>query len=398
MKKFLCVFFATIIFLTSIVCAEEVTVEVGVGTYFTFGTYNGSQIVWRCVDIDDNGVLLLADKALCYKAFDGLGKTGSHLRGELRTTSGSNYWADSNMRSWLNSDAAAGEVVWLCGTAPDTNSVTDNPYDSEAGFLNGFTDEEKSLIKEVTQKSILDQYEYTDMSSYGSEPHIRKTSIEEVVQNYDTTAYGHMVTDKIFLPDVKQIKAVYDNRETLGDTYYIAKNMDGTSCRSWLRTPRATLTNSINVRYIATSGSVENMTANQGKDIGVRPAFYLSETAIIDTGDGTEESPYTVIAPTATSGDIQISRNLPAYTEDTTAWVLTTIRDSGGKIISVSFDEVVLSETAETPVTVTIAGADFIAGNYFDIYAWNTAMEPIIEAEHHMFAYVDGSPALLLAE
>ena len=121
-----------------------------VGDYVQMGTYYGKPILWRCVDIDDNGPLMLSDKILFAKAMDAKGddKSGSHSRGGFRPNNGSNYWPDSNMRSWLNSDAEAGNVQWLCGNPPDKDHVTDgyNAYDQEAGFLTNFTREEIGAI------------------------------------------------------------------------------------------------------------------------------------------------------------------------------------------------------------------------------------------------------------
>lgn len=393
MKKFLCFLLMLPIFANltalSVEPADELTVGVTIGNYFSFGSYNGNAILWRCVDIDDNGVLLLSDKAITNKAFDGNGSSGSHARGAMRNY-GSNYWADSNIRSWLNSDKDAGDVVWLCGNPPSNNNVTENPYDNEAGFLNGFTENEKSLIKQVTQKSILDQYEYSDMSSYGTAPHIRNTDITTIVQNYDT-AYGESVTDKIFLLDVKQLYSVYEN---FGKDYCIARGTNNQECRSWLRTARATLANSCNVRAVTTSGSVENFTSNLG-EVGVRPAFYLDESALINSGSGTASSPYTLVVPSVTNGTIAFSATLPKQDESKTVWVISTVRNRSGVLVSVNMNSVNLSDEQETPVSLSVSNTDFIAGYNFDIFVWDTDLSPIIDASHYKFAYVDAMPTLL---
>ncbi len=48
--------------------------------------YYGKPILWRCVDIDENGPLMLSDKILSVKAMDagGEGEKGSHKE----------YWRD----------------------------------------------------------------------------------------------------------------------------------------------------------------------------------------------------------------------------------------------------------------------------------------------------------------
>lgn len=92
--------------------------DIGVGDYLQMGEYYGKPILRRCIAVDGNGPLMLSDRILCYKCFDAKGSSGvgSHARGgdDSRTDFGSNYWGDSNIRDWLNSDAPAGSVVWSC--------------------------------------------------------------------------------------------------------------------------------------------------------------------------------------------------------------------------------------------------------------------------------------------
>lgn len=87
----------------------SVTTDIKLGDYITLGSYNGEKILWRCVAIDDNGALMLSDKILDTLTYDAKtndnSKTKSHSRNYKRDTYGSNYWKDSNMRSWLNSTA-----------------------------------------------------------------------------------------------------------------------------------------------------------------------------------------------------------------------------------------------------------------------------------------------------
>lgn len=89
------------------------TIEIG--DYIQMGTYGGVPIVWRCVAKDSNGPLMLSDRVLCdYMPYDAKtnknAETGSHRRNSWRDNFGSNHWRDSNIRSWLNSNAEAGKV------------------------------------------------------------------------------------------------------------------------------------------------------------------------------------------------------------------------------------------------------------------------------------------------
>mgnify|MGYP007101889272 CR=1 FL=1 len=50
--------------------AEPVAI---IGEYIQLGTYNGAPIIWRHVDTDENGFLMISDKIITIKAFDGAG-------------------------------------------------------------------------------------------------------------------------------------------------------------------------------------------------------------------------------------------------------------------------------------------------------------------------------------
>lgn len=353
---------------TSVGAAEDSDVgSVAVGDYIQLGTYLGKPVLWRCVSIDENGPLMLSDKILCYKAFDMAGDNteGSHGRGsanselwtasgywstqpyptsDARTKYGSNYWGDSNIRDWLNSDAAEGEISWSCGNPPTalyregTEYETSYGYKDEAGFLNGFTDNEKKAVKTVTQKQLLDHSEYEFNANY----HIYNKNINEILQNYDS-AYSELTTDKMFLLDVKQLHDVYEN---LGDYIYAkdtplaagspsayilsgqwrTENPNGYYYNSegtryyWLRTPLNGYRNFDKFDYWISSpdsdtpvektyyscGSSTRIVGVKNResityevdyytDIGVRPAFYLdTENAEITEGDGSENEPYVI--------------------------------------------------------------------------------------------------------
>ena len=130
------------------------------------GKYYDKPIIWRCVDINENGPLMLSDRILAIKPFDANGNH-KYLDGtpqtddasNNRTSNGSNLWETSSMRSWLNSFASAGNVTWLDGCPPSENYVMAgyNYYSDEKGFLSegNFTSNELNTIKNVTDKMFL---------------------------------------------------------------------------------------------------------------------------------------------------------------------------------------------------------------------------------------------------
>lgn len=273
--------------------------ETGVqlGDYIQLGRYDGEPILWRCVSVDENGPLMLSDKVLCdsipYDAQTSENSTsGSHRRSGYRSKYGSNHWRDSDMRSWLNSDADAGQVEWLCGNPPkDGYIMGGGAYDGKAGFLNGFTVDEAAAIKTVTQRSIVSHPEYTAgyIDAPGDDlPY--NTDIGSVADGYEGAHY-ESITDKVFLLDVKQLRTVHEN---LGG-YYIAQNRSGVSWSYWLRTPVTDCNH--DMRYVSPQGSIGRDAPCKGY-YGVRPAFYLDAAYYaVTSGSGTAADPYVGAAP-----------------------------------------------------------------------------------------------------
>lgn len=273
--------------------------ETGVqlGDYIQLGSYDGEPILWRCVSVDENGPLMLSDRVLCdsmpYDAQTSENSvSGSHRRSSYRSKYGSNHWRDSDMRSWLNSDAEAGQVKWLCGNPPkDGYIMGGGAYDGKAGFLNDFTRDEAAAIKTVTQRSIVSHPEYT--AGYIDAPGTDlpyNTDIGSVADGYEGAHYEN-ITDKVFLLDVKQLHTVYEN---LGG-YYIGQNRNGVSWSYWLRTPVTDCNH--DMRYVSSQGSIGRDAPYKGY-YGVRPAFYLDTAYYAATsGSGTAADPYVGAAP-----------------------------------------------------------------------------------------------------
>ena len=295
--------------------------DIKVGDYVKMGTYNNASILWRCVSIDDNGPLMLADRIIDNLAYDA--KTNdnstskSHSRSYKRDDYGSNYWKDSNMRSWLNSTASAGNVDWLCGNPPKDGYVSGaGAYNEKAGFLNAFSKSEIAAMKTVTQRSLVSHPEYNKgiVNGDANSDLLYYTDISYAAINYDS-AYFETTTEKVFLLDVKQANAVWKNL----NGYYVAYNNDGMAWPYWLRTPVTDCNH--DMRYISSSGQVGRY-APWYSDLGVRPAFYLdSEYFVATSGSGSQSSPYIGSAPNKQEDDYTISE--PA--EDANAdWNVST--------------------------------------------------------------------------
>ena len=281
--------------------------DIKVGDYVKMGTYNNASILWRCVSIDNNGPLMLADKIVDTLAYDAKtndnSNSKSHSRSYKRDEYGSNYWKDSNMRSWLNSTAAEGKVDWLCGNPPKDGYVSGvGAYNEKAGFLNAFSKSEIAAMKTVTQRSLVSHPEYNKgiVDGDANSDLLYYTDISEAVANYDSS-YFETTTEKVFLLDVKQANAVWKNLKG----YYVAYNNDGMAWPYWLRTPVTDCNH--DMRYISSSGQVGRY-APWYSDLGVRPAFYLdSEYFVTTSGSGSQSSPYIGSAPNKQEDDYTIS-------------------------------------------------------------------------------------------
>ena len=276
--------------------AADTEAGVQLGDYIQLGSYENAPILWRCVSVDENGPLMLSDRVLCdYMPYDAQtsanSTSGSHRRSGYRSKYGSNHWRDSDMRSWLNSDAEAGLVKWLCGNPPkDGYIMGGGAYDGKAGFLNGFTRDEAAAIKTVTQRSIVSHPEYT--AGYIDAPGTDlpyNTDIDSVADGYEGAHYEN-ITDKVFLLDVKQLCTVSKN---LGN-YYIAQNRNGVNWSYWLRTPVTDCNH--DMRYVSQQGSIGRDAPCKGY-YGVRPAFYLDAAYSVTSGSGTAAAPYVGAAP-----------------------------------------------------------------------------------------------------
>jgi len=295
--------------------AQQSTINIG--DYLQMGKYYGEPILWRCVDIDENGPLMLADKILTIKPFDTKGNhkyvdgTAAADISGYRTSYGSNLWETSNMRSWLNSTATAGNVTWLDGCPPAKDKLKINSYATEKGFLaeGNFTISEQNIIKSVTQKSLLNSVDVGKLSVGGSAIHIYDDSaVTTAVQNFDNSYYQNVV-DKMFFLDVKQVLKIHQNRTTLGMDYYIGKptqkavenseykNSELSANSYWhflLRTPFTDSNDPIGIRGVHFNGTVISYSASN-EYVGVRPAFYINQSTLnFKAGNGTVETPYEV--------------------------------------------------------------------------------------------------------
>ncbi|MGM9938084.1 MAG: InlB B-repeat-containing protein, partial [Candidatus Ornithomonoglobus sp.] len=333
--------------------AETETAVLKLGDYIQMGTYGGEPVTWRVMafekisETNEDGIpvinstdiayeytegylpLLMTDKIITMKAFDAgydpdatPSETSSHSKmmdGDAVRNSGSNYWGDSNIRCWLNSDAEAGEVEWTCGFAPvqEYMWLEANGYADEAGFLNSFNAAERKAIVSTSQKTLIDSlYDGTMEEEYA--PFDMPTDVYSISKFYELYQYEYN-TDTVFLPDMIQIYNVAQAANFLGGSAYLTSPTDYARQQIpdgsdyaymdyypyWMRTPQeGTGSNTLvimppysDTESDAVSGEITSVFEN-ASDMGVRPACYIDMAALdMTSSSGTEDSPYTVALP-----------------------------------------------------------------------------------------------------
>ena len=294
------------------VTANDTDSKIKIGDYITLGTYYGEKILWRCVDIDENGPLMLSDRVLCLKAFDANGESNYHyVEGsfyDIRMDYGSNCYKDSNLRQWLNSTEDT--VSWTHNPPAKGNIANGyNAYSNESGFLSAdnFTEKELECIKEVTQKIYTNKAEAVrGLVDGGTKKHFVYTSSSIMAQDYNfSDCYYQNVTDKIFIPTLEQIRKIYINfnngeyinakptKNAVENSDYVNVNLnEELYYEYWINHPGTSGYSYEHNCTITSSGRLSTLQAYQGH-IGVRPAFYLeTEKFDIDYGEGTDDNPY----------------------------------------------------------------------------------------------------------
>ncbi len=288
-----------ILAVSNIVFADN---EISIGKYIQLGSYNNEPIIWKCADIDDeNGILMLSDKILCYKAIDSGNQVAEY---------GDGFWEETTIRTWLNSNQSAENVTWTYNKIPNYKFFAGPylPYDKEAGFISqdNFTQTELSLMKTVAQWQLLTGRR-KDLSTNGVTNCFQENALiygdgrgDRSFLYSDVTQLGHVegamyrLSDTIFLLDVRQIYKLWSNFGSVAasPTEYALSSvaLDSEFINLEKHNRYALRTTGIYVYGDVGYGSYLSAYV-----YGIRPAFYLNEKNYqILSGSGTEYDPYIV--------------------------------------------------------------------------------------------------------
>ncbi|WP_425449703.1 DUF6273 domain-containing protein [Dethiothermospora halolimnae] len=274
--------------------------NIKIGDYIYFGNYYGEPILWRIINIDEDGnPLLFSNNILTLKAYD----------------TNENNWERSTIRTWLNSGE---EKVRYSNKAPSKDNVEGNCYDKESGFLYGFTKNEKKSILPIEHRVILAKRDYNERTG-GSKPLVADYELHWKERNkkysklylgaehYYNNAYYKNIKDSVFLLSVREVKKyvldrkwdynAYPTKQALENAevnylVYHSKSYlsEDENAPYWFRTPMGDSEDSVVLSgYWTVCDSVQVYAG----EIGVRPALYLNLSKIsLKEGTGTKKSPY----------------------------------------------------------------------------------------------------------
>jgi hypothetical protein len=285
------------------------TPTVKIGDYIQFGKYDNQPILWRVIHLDSNGdPMLFAERILSLKAFDAKGN--KHKANTDRLKVGSNYYADSNIRQWLNSKTPSDGtnlIVWKQNPPIPPNVLgSDEGYADARGFLSNdyFSTVERSLIKLLKHKVMLAKVDASKTEGGNANLTYNK-NIDEIVQNYNVNARYQNVTDSVFLLSVKQLKEYVRDRgwdirakptaAAIKSLWYDERVSKDKDWIYWLNTPVAESASS--VRCVISHATDVGGCGAATNIYGVRPALQLkkTETKFAAIGDGSQSKPYKVI-------------------------------------------------------------------------------------------------------
>jgi hypothetical protein len=217
---------------------------------------------------------------------------------------GYSVWESSNIRTWLNSNAARVSYEDQGPTKRASDEYV-NAYDLQSGFLYGFSNNERDMICEKKNVTAMTGVEAlaSDNKTYLSVPAL-------ITDQYDLTGYATKTTkDKVYLLSFDEVKKyLYNNNliifaeptqsaiDSDESTYYQVALSQNVKYSSWaLRTPNgASAHQNLAVSSGVSSKEDIHMYYCAADGVGIRPAMTVSFDQVTLEGEGTKDIPFTV--------------------------------------------------------------------------------------------------------
>ena len=234
--------------------------------------YNGKPIIWKIADKGHTGypsgaVTLITERIISLKCFDAIESGNSDGN---RRSYGNNRWTLSNLRQWLNSQAAAGK--WYSAQhgadAPPTNAnvwSNYNEYDAEAGFLAGFS--ANFIAALLTTTHTVGKATVDGGGTESCADKIFLATCTEVGLSGDVTAGSKLA---LFSNDSSRL--AYPTAEAVSKSEYTNSSLNVNSPWWWWLAD-AYASNSCSVRFVNSSGALGWSDAGYGRS-GVRPLWW----------------------------------------------------------------------------------------------------------------------------
>ena len=255
--------------------------------------YFGKPIIWQKKDKDHvgyptNSVTLQTERLICLKAFDAQEPSNSDAN---RKNYGNNRYLHSNLRQWLNSDKGSSWYSAQHGAdaTPTTAACAGyNGYNTEAGFLAGFSANFKAALMATTltvaRNTVTDgggSETLTDKMFLASNTEVGLASENGIAEGSILAAYSNDTS-----------RLAYPTAEAVANSNYTSTSFNTAAAWYWwLRTPDAAY--SYLARVVNTSGVLSHSLAYIGHR-GVRPLCNLkSDILVSDSVDA--DGAYTIM-------------------------------------------------------------------------------------------------------
>ena len=288
--------------------------------------YNGKPIVWKIADkghtgYPANSVTLITERIISLKCFDAIESGNSDSN---RRSYGNNRWIYSNIRRWLNSQAAAGKwyAAQHSADAPPSNAnvwSNYNEYDGEAGFLAGFSASFVAALLTTTHT-----VGKASVDGGGTETCTDKiffASSTEVGLTGDVTCGSKLA---LFTDDAS--RQAKPTAEAVSKSEYKNSSLNANSPWWWWLID-AYASYSYNVRYVNTGGTLNGNYAYNGSR-GVRPLCNLASSILVsDSPDSDGAYILTWNRAPSTPPSLTVPTTIRAGQETTVTWGASTDAD-----------------------------------------------------------------------
>lgn len=250
----------------------------------------------------ENSTTLITDEIILLRAFDAKEPNNTDSG---RQKYGNNRYSVSNIDHWLNSTASAGQ--WYSpqhSTDQSPNStdvVSKNPYDTDAGFLNGFDARFIEAMQDTTIKVALSGSGYDTLTRKVFLPSRAElfNAAENSIMEGSLLQYFQENTNSIRIAKISNYCA-QDNNSHSGSSSVTA----GSNGSYWIRTPDTETAG--NLRYVRSDGALI-LDNNAYVGLGIRPLCNLkTETLVSDQPDS--DGYYSLIL--GATGEIELLYNV----------------------------------------------------------------------------------------